>query len=44
MNKDELRVEFSEKRPELYAVELFKERGFIRKKVQKVWQILLDTG
>ncbi len=35
LNKDELRVEFSEKRPELYAVELFKERGFIRKKCKR---------
>ncbi|MGC8661868.1 MAG: alanine--tRNA ligase [Nitrososphaeria archaeon] len=35
MNKEELRVEFSEKRPELYSVELFKERGFIRKKCKR---------
>ncbi|MEM3215111.1 MAG: alanine--tRNA ligase [Conexivisphaerales archaeon] len=32
MNKDELRAEFSEKRSELYSVELFKEMGFIRKR------------
>ncbi len=35
MNKDELRIEFSERRSELYSVELFKEKGFIRKKCKR---------
>ncbi|MGC8599978.1 MAG: alanine--tRNA ligase [Nitrososphaeria archaeon] len=35
MDKESLRKEFSEKHPELYQVELFKEKGFIRKKCRR---------
>jgi len=35
MDKESLRKEFSEKHPELYQVELFKEKGFIRKKCKR---------
>ncbi|MGC9209469.1 MAG: alanine--tRNA ligase [Nitrososphaeria archaeon] len=35
MEKETLRAEFSEKHPELYQVDLFKRRGFIRKKCKR---------
>ncbi len=35
MDKESLRREFSENHPELYQVELFKSRGFIRKKCKR---------
>jgi len=46
LNKDELRAEFSEKRPELYSVNLFKERGFIRKRCKRCGRYFwtLDEG
>ncbi len=34
-DKEELRKEFSEERPELYQVSLFREKGFIRKKCKR---------
>ncbi len=35
MDKESLRREFSEKHPELYQVDLFKQKGFIRKKCKR---------